>query len=262
MPQGINVKAIHIAPIKSNVANDAVKKWHYSGKVVHNSSLHLGAFYNGVLCGVMSFGPPMDKSKVLGLVKGTTWNGMLELNRMAFSDVLPKNSESRSLAIAFKIIKKTYPFIKWILSFSDACQCGDGAIYRASGFVLTGIKKNTCIIQAPDGTKTTQIILSRPYLKQTKDLAKKFGVTLRASGSVALFKQAGFKPLVGYQLRYIKFLDPAYQDKLTVPIIPFSKIRELAIGMYKGKYISRGENSSYFSAPKVEGGADPTSPLQ
>lgn len=29
--------------------------------------------------------------------------------------------------------------------------------------------------------------------------------------------------------------DKSYKDKLTVPIIPFSKIKELGIGMYKGK---------------------------
>ena len=38
----------------------------------------------------MSFGSPLDKRKVLPLVEETSWNGMLELNRMAFSDRLPK----------------------------------------------------------------------------------------------------------------------------------------------------------------------------
>jgi hypothetical protein len=44
---------------------------------------------------------------------------------------------------SIKLIKKNAPHIKWILSFSDGNQCGDGTIYRASGFKLIGVNKNT-----------------------------------------------------------------------------------------------------------------------
>ena len=126
-----SAKDIIVKPISSKDARRLVKKIHYSGKVVNNSVLHLGVFLDGKCEGVMQFGSPLDKRKVLPMVKGTPWNGMLELNRMAFSDVLPRNSESRALGIAFRLIKKQYPHIQWILSFSDATQCGDGTIYRA-----------------------------------------------------------------------------------------------------------------------------------
>ena len=77
----------------------------------------------------------MIKAK-FGLVKDTKWNDFLELNRMAFDDYLPKNSESRSISVAMKLIKKHYPNIEWVVSFADGTQCGDGTIYRASGFRL------------------------------------------------------------------------------------------------------------------------------
>ena len=140
----MKVKDIKLKVIPSKIANQFVKKYHYSGKVVPNSKLHFGAFYNNVLHGVMSYGSPLDKRRTIGLVKNTGWNEMLELNRMAFDDVLPKNSESRCIAISIRLIKKNAPHIKWILSFSDGCQCGDGTIYRASVFLLTNIKKNYC----------------------------------------------------------------------------------------------------------------------
>lgn len=57
------VKDIIVKPIKPSVANEFVKKHHYSGKVVQNSQLHFGCFLNGILGGVMSFGPSLDKSK-------------------------------------------------------------------------------------------------------------------------------------------------------------------------------------------------------
>ena len=61
-----------------------MKAHHYSGKVVNNSTLHFGVFLEGNLHGVMSYGPSLDKSKIIGLVKDTGWNEFLELNRMAF----------------------------------------------------------------------------------------------------------------------------------------------------------------------------------
>lgn len=51
-----DVKNIIIKVIPSKIANEFVKKHHYSGKVVNNSNLHFGAFLNNILHGVMSFG--------------------------------------------------------------------------------------------------------------------------------------------------------------------------------------------------------------
>ncbi|WP_439374802.1 hypothetical protein [Bradyrhizobium sp. DASA03120] len=48
----------------------------------------------------------MDKGNIQGLVRETAWNGFLELNRLAFSEALPRNSESRALSVAMRMIKK------------------------------------------------------------------------------------------------------------------------------------------------------------
>ena len=143
-------KDIIVKVIPSHVANAFIKKHHYSGKVVQNSNLHFGAFLDEQLHGVMSFGSPLDKRKVLPLVNTAAgrpclWNEMVELNRMAFDSHLPRNSESRCISIAFMLIRRNAPHIKWVLSFADGTLCGDGTIYRASGFLLTGIKKNTSV---------------------------------------------------------------------------------------------------------------------
>ena len=124
-------KEIIVKVIPSKIANEFVRQHHYSGKVVNLSTLHFGAFLDNKLHGVMSYGPPMDKRNVLKLVDSCNitlnekWNEMLELNRMAFDDYLPKYSESRCIAITIKLLKKQAPQIKWILSYSDATQCGD-----------------------------------------------------------------------------------------------------------------------------------------
>lgn len=99
------VKEIQIRVIPSRIANPFIRAHHYSGKVVNNSCLHFGAFLDGRLHGVLSYGPSLDKKKIIGLVEGTTWDGFLELNRMAFDDYLPRNSESYCIAKTIRLIR-------------------------------------------------------------------------------------------------------------------------------------------------------------
>jgi len=236
----MSVKDIVIEPVDSSRANEFIKEHHYSGSVVPNSQLHLGAFYHGSLEGVMQFGPPMDKSKLIDLVEGTGWNQFMELNRMAFTDALPKNSGSRCLSIAFKLFKKHAPQVKWVVSFADATQCGDGAIYRASNFVLTGIRENTAIYELPNGERISRVTLEahsdtpRPEL----DGRSFYEITEGSYSREKFMRETGAEMLDGYQLRYIYFIDKDWRDRLTVEEIPYERIDELGAGMYKGEKIS------------------------
>lgn len=257
-----SAKDILLRPISAGEANDLIRRVHYSGKVVQNSQIHIGVFYQGQLEGAMQFGPSLDKRKLIGLVEGTKWNEFTELNRMAFTDALPRNSESRALAIAFRLLRKHAPQLKWVVSFADATQCGDGTMYRAAGFVLTSIKKNNQIWIMPDGELTTRMVatdtrrasggalLSRTSLeaqggkgatKQKRAILSRVTATkaqhiLETGGaSMKPFIEAGARPLEGFQLRYIYFLDPAYRARLTVPELPFSAIDEAGARMYRGE---------------------------
>lgn len=239
-------KEVIIKVIPSKIANEFVRKHHYSGKVVNNSCLHFGAFLDGKLHGVMSFGPSLDKSKIIKLVSGTKWNEFLELNRMAFDEYLPPNSESRCISQAIKLIKKNAPHVKWIISFADGCSCGDGTIYRASNFILTDIRKNEGLWELPTGEVIHQLTIQSQPLQPRKELGGRtlFDIT---GGKYSLKKWVeitGAKAKAGYQLRYIYFIDKSYRSRLTVPEIPFSKIDEMGAGMYKGEKVSRAERNS------------------
>ena len=236
-------KEIEVKVIPANIANDFVRKHHYSGKVVPNSKLHFGAFLDGKLHGVMSYGSSMDKSKIVGLVEGTKWNEFIELNRMAFDDYLPRNAESYCIAKSIKLIRKNAPHIKWIISFADACSCGDGTIYRASNFVLTGITVNKNMILLPSGEKVHRLALNAHADIPRPELG---GMTTGqlCGGSFntkKYLKATGGKILDGYNLRYIYFIDKDCRSKLTVKEIPFSKIDEIGAGMYKGEKVTQAE---------------------
>jgi hypothetical protein len=245
-------KDIRVAPISAKDAATLVRRVHYSGKVTQNSQLHLGVFLGEKLEGAMQFGPSMDKRKTQALVSGTTWNGFLELNRMAFSDRLPRNSESRAIGVAMRMIRQHYPHIDWVISFADGTQCGDGTIYRASGFVLTGIKKNQQMLRMPDGS-----IIA----KKTLDNPNHMGADGRFGSAIA--RENGAAPLPGFQLRYIYFMNPAARDRLTVPVIPFDQIQAKGAGMYRGKPVDRstrakGQDAGHHPAL---GGSTPTRAL-
>jgi len=228
-------KEIIVKVIPSKIANEFVRKNHYSGKYCRTSTLHFGCFLDDKLHGVMSYGRPIDKSKVLGLVQPSLWNEMLELNRMAFDDYLPKYSESRCIAISIKLIKKNAPQIKWLLSFSNACECGDGTIYRASGFSLTGLKTNKNNWVLPNGKVVNILNFSNKYMLaefRNKGLSQTDTPNTNA-------KKLNAEVQKGFQLQYIYLIDKTC--KITVPILPFSKIDEMGAGMYKGEKISLAE---------------------
>jgi hypothetical protein len=270
-------KDLIVKPIKSADANAFVKAHHYSGKVAKNSQLHLGVFLDGRLHGVMQFGPSLDKRKIQGLVSGTQWHEFLELNRMAFDDVLPRNSESRALAIAWRLLRKHAPQVKWVVSFADGTQCGDGTIYRAAGFVLTGITSNKSILVLPDGYTCALPTLAaqgkKGGEKEKAEVQRRLNVvshttiskakhSFKNSGSTSIkpYLDAGAKFLEGFQLRYIFFIDPAYRARLTAPELPYSEIKARGATMYKGQRPT-GETGEIDNAPQTNeetGGASPT----
>jgi len=238
----LGAKNIVVKLINAQTARPFIMKHHYSGKIVQNSKLHFGCFLNGVLGGVMSFGSPMDKSKTLPLFNGDiAWNGVMELNRMAFSDILPKNSESRCIAYALRFIKQHYPFVKAIISFADGAQCGDGTIYRATGFSLTQIKRNRQIIELPNGERVARITINVRDGTKTKDF----------------MDRTGGKFIDGYMLRYVKILDPSIT--LNCDVLPYSTIDDMNAGMYLGEKrmrVKHSDDATTFHV--VEGGLKPT----
>lgn len=244
-------KDIIVKVIPSKIANEFTKKHHYSGKVVNNSQLHFGCFLDGKLHGVMQFGCPLDKRKVMGLVvdkdgNPALWNEMLELNRMAFDEVLPRNSESRCISVAIKLIKKNAPHIRWILSFSDGTHCGDGTIYRASGFSLTGVS-TASMIELPEkywkynggGHYAHRMTLQAKSNVMYKIMQRELGLNGQYKTMEWYAEKLGTKVVEGFQLRYIYVIDKNFH--ISVPIIPFSKIDELGAGMYKGEKVTQAE---------------------
>lgn len=251
------VKDLIVKLIHKRDADKVVKKYHYSGKVTQNSQLSFGIFLKSELLGAIQFGPSIDKRR-MGQSLGIGMNESLELNRLAISDRLGKNTEPRTLAICLRIIKKKYPFIKCIISFADACQCGDGTIYRASGFKLHSYKTNKSLVML---TKNDRKVISK-YIKINGNIIAKKSLDdhVDSNGKYLSSLLTDSKPLPGYQMKYIYYFDKKL-EKLHSSI-SFDKIPD-EVRMYKGKKYTPVEHDDNASNDQLEeSGSTPTSRLQ
>lgn len=232
-----SAKDIVLKPISGAAATELIRRVHYSGKTVRNSQLHIGVFLHGTLHGAMQYGPPLDRSKLLPLVRGTPWNGMLELNRMAFDDALPPNSESRAIAVSFRVLRAHAPQIKWVVSFADATQCGDGTIYRAAGLLLTGINRSNNLARLSDGTVIHKMTLESGPTRPRPEAGGRsyYAVTGGKYDFRGYIAALGGTILPGFQLRYVGFVDPSWRPRLAVEPLPYSMIDDVGARMYRGK---------------------------
>jgi hypothetical protein len=234
----VSAKALILRPVTAADAAWCCRRWHVSRTHVRNSALHFGCYWRGELAGTLSFGPSLDKRKLIGLVGGTGWHEFIELNRLAFSDALPRNSESRALAVACRLLRTHAPQVKWIVSFADATRSGHGTIYQAAGWLLTGVRRNATIWtlggeQFADvrfkNVRDQAALLNRITRTKGKHIAATGGASMRP------LIDAGARPLPGFQCRYVTFLDESWRGRLTVPVLDYAEIDRVGARMYLGR---------------------------
>lgn len=128
---------LELREISRQLACECYRKWHYLGDTGFISTFDIGIIFQGKLYGCISFGSP--NAKVMnGLYTPKTQEGWYEIKRLALSDDLPKNSESRVIAIGIKLLRKARN-VKGIITYADSGVGHAGTIYKASGFKYLGL---------------------------------------------------------------------------------------------------------------------------
>lgn len=115
----------------------AYKKWHYFGEKGFLSTYNFGVYFNGALVGAISYGITNARN-IKGLFTSDTQKEYMELTRLALSNICPKYSESRVIAVTLKMIKKL-THIKGVITYADTAQGHTGIIYKASNFKYLGL---------------------------------------------------------------------------------------------------------------------------
>ena len=123
-----------IAPCDYRAAKYAVMKWHYSRTMPVGKLVKYGVWENDIFSGCVIFGrgasKPIYKSLSLGYTE------LVELVRVALNK--HATPVSKIISICIKILKRTNPGLKMIVSFSDMNQNHYGTIYQAGNWIYTG----------------------------------------------------------------------------------------------------------------------------
>jgi len=135
---GFGNEEFYIKEIDRKFANDIIVKNHYSKKFYNATYIHLGLFNISGLIGVLQYGYAMNPASQGSIVKDTSIDEYLELNRMWIKDDVGKYPESRAVSLSIKYIKRKFPKIKWIQSFADERCGGFGIVYQACSFDYYG----------------------------------------------------------------------------------------------------------------------------
>jgi hypothetical protein len=123
-----------------------------------------------------------------------------EFDRMWLSDEMPKFSETITLALLHLFLKKAYPNLKALISYSDTSVGNNGTIYRAGNYeLIDSIKADFYILSS--GERVHPVSMWHRHKSRAWDLMQ----TL----------YPGIKKADGQQLKFIYYLHPKCRNAVS-----------------------------------------------
>lgn len=133
--------------VNQQAAIYAVKNWHYSKRLPASKLIRYGIFEDGKFIGVVIFS--RGASPHLGTSIGLDLTEVCELTRIALDKhVAPV---SQIVAESLRLLKKSNPGLRCVISFADPKRGHKGGIYQAGNWIYTG-KSNSVTEYLIDGT--------------------------------------------------------------------------------------------------------------
>jgi len=142
-------KMFSVKSIPKSVASQVYRKSHYFGEKDFLHVYSFGALFDGYCWGALTFGIPNARN-IKGLYESHEQHGVLEITRLAFEEGAPRNSPSRLISQAIKMVKQKYP-LRLIITYADTAQDHNGGIYKASNFKYHGLTAQKTDFVHPDG---------------------------------------------------------------------------------------------------------------
>jgi hypothetical protein len=116
-------------------ARYAVKRWHYSGRMPGAQLFTVGAWENGRFIGCVIFS--LGASTKLGAPFRLGSGEIVELTRIAL-DEQHLSPVTQVMAEAVRLLKRTNPAMRLIVSFADPEHGHHGGIYQAGNWIYVG----------------------------------------------------------------------------------------------------------------------------
>ena len=207
-PATFGPKDIDVRPIPHGIARKICQQKHYLKSFPGGSVLSFGVFAAGRLLGVLVLG--VGPSNLHRYFEGAAPEQVMCLSRLWLDDRLGRNSESRTLAIVMRHLRRHQDTIKAVVAYADPDAGHVGVVYRGAGFLFIGWSEATPLYQLPDGSVHHSRSLSHAYGTHSLKHFSSHGV------QVKLVPQSR-------KLVYAALIDPTWQQRLRVPMLPYPK---------------------------------------
>lgn len=187
-------KYIKIIVCEKKNADKIIILNHYSKKPTKNSFLSFLVLWKNQIHGALQLGYGI-RPKIKGEY---SHEEIVEFDRMYLSDEMPKFSETITLSLLHKYIKKVYPSIKALISYADTSVGNMGIIYQASNYKLLSSTKVDFYI-LPHGERVHPVTMwHRHKTRVWSEMQKLYPGIIKAEGE---------------QLKYIYYLDKYIKKK-------------------------------------------------
>lgn len=140
--------------------------------------------------------------------EGAKGKDVLCLSRLWLDDSLGRNSESRTLAMLVRQLRKHQTLVKALVAYSNASVGHTGTVYRAAGFLFLGHSAATPYLRLPDGRVLHSRTLSHIYGSHSLDHFARHRVNL---------ERVPQPP----KLTYVALVDPSWKGRLKAPVLPY-----------------------------------------
>lgn len=221
----------------------AVEHWHYSRQTPNQKLVKIGVWENGKFIGCVIFGSSANNN--LGVPYGLKQVEVCELVRIALDKHVTPVTKIVSLAI--KMLTKSNPDLRLIVSYADPERGHIGAIYQAGNWFYTGLTL------ASDEYIVNGVRMHGRALRSTRSTHRLRNI--EADNVLEWVKRVidpKAKPIEGSsKYRYLYPLDRAMRKQIAPLAKPYPKRDTRGLG----------ERDNAPGSNRETGGASPTSPL-
>ncbi len=199
-------KDLLVKPLTTIVARRLCEERHYLHSYPGAALLNLGIFCSNYLMGVVVLGA--GPTNIHRLFCSASRQEVACLARLWLDDRLGRNSESRTLGIILRQLRKEQATIKALVAYSDPMAGHTGVIYQASGFLYLGKSTVMPLYRLADGSVHHSRSLSHRYGTHSRKHFQSHGV------SVEPLEQ---EP----KHTYAALMEPSWRARLTRTVLPY-----------------------------------------
>ena len=152
----VDINKIVVKRITCKEARPYIATFHYSKTMPDSSKFIYAGFYENRIIGIIVFGMGTSKAQFTSVYPKIKQGEYCELTRLWVLNNMPKNTESKIISKALKLLPNE---IKLVVSFADDSKKHVGTIYQATNWFYLGKNKGGKMLLCEDGiTKHVRLI--------------------------------------------------------------------------------------------------------